>query len=109
MKMYEISCDHFLFRREIDFVERDILQATNGEGVDLVIGFVSAEMRRLSLNILSSLERSVEIGKQDLELNACMEMTNFQKALSFTAADLEILGRTRPQRLRKSCKSSFPL
>ena len=106
VEMYEIPREHIFSSREIEF-ERGILQATGGEGVGLVIGSVSIEMRRRSLNILSPLGRFVEIGKRDLELNAYLEMSNFRKALSFTAVDLEILGRTRPQTIKRTLETIF--
>ena len=106
MEHYEIPHNHIFSSRGFDF-ERGILEATNGKGVELVLGSVSAETRRLSLSLLRPLGRFIEIGKRDLELNAYLEMNNFRKALSFSAVDLEILGRSNPIRIRRILDTVF--
>lgn len=87
--------------------EQGILKATQGKGVALVLSSVSTEMRRLSLNVLAPLGRLVEIGKRDLELNAHLDMSNFTKALTFAAVDLEILGREYPSIIKRTLKAVF--
>ena len=95
-EVYGIPSDHIFNSRESTF-DRDILGVTDSKGLDVVLGSVSSETRRLSMNVLSPLGRFIEIGKRDLELNAYLELNTFKKALSFTAVNLEVLSKARPK------------
>ena len=97
---YGIPRDHIFSSRATAF-EKGILKATQSKGIALVLGSVSSETRRLSLNVLSPLGRFVEIGKRDLETNANLELNQFKKALTFAAVDLEILGRNHPETIKR--------
>ena len=106
IEKYGIPGDRIFSSRATAF-EQGILNATESKGVALVLSSVSAEMRRLSLNVLAPLGRLVEIGKRDLELNAHLEMSNFTKALTFAAVDLEILAREHPPIIKKTLRAVF--
>lgn len=106
IEKYGIPRDRIFSSRATTF-EQGILKATQRKGVALVLSSVSAEMRRLSLNVLAPLGRFVEIGKRDLELNARLEMNNFTKALTFAAVDLEILSREFPPIIKRTLKAVF--
>ena len=106
IEKYGIPRDRIFSSRATTF-EQGILKATQSKGVALVLSSVSAEMRRLSLNVLAPLGRLIEIGKRDLELNAHLEMNNFTKALTFAAVDLEILARKYPAIIKRTLKAVF--
>lgn len=106
IEKYRIPRDRIFSSRATIF-EQGILKATQSKGVALVLSSVSAEMRRLSLNVLAPLGRLVEIGKRDLEFNAHLEMNNFTKALTFAAVDLEILAREYPPIIKRTLKAVF--
>ena len=106
IEKYGIPQNHIFSSRATNF-ERGILDETNGRGVALILSSVSAEMRRLSLNVLAPLGRFVEIGKRDLALNVHLEMNNFTRALTFAAVDLEILAREHPPTIQRILKAVF--
>ena len=106
IEKYGIPRNQIFSSRASNF-ERGILDETNGRGVALVLSSVSAEMRRLSLNVLAPLGRFVEIGKRDLALNIHLEMNNFTRALTFAAVDLEILAREHPPTIQRILKAVF--
>lgn len=84
---YGVPADHIFSSRDPSFA-KNIMSATNGRGVDVVLNSLSGEMLEQSWNCIAYLGRFVEIGKRDIQSNKNLQMANFQKAISFAAIDL---------------------
>jgi len=81
--------------RSLSFAE-ELLQATGGEGVDLVLNSLPGEFISKSLSTLRAYGRFLEIGKIDIYQDRPMGLLPFQNNLSYFAIDLDRLFRERP-------------
>ncbi|KAF1993246.1 putative polyketide synthase [Amniculicola lignicola CBS 123094] len=88
---YGIPDSHIFNSRDTSFAV-DVMAATNGRGVDVLLNSLAGEMLQESLNVMATLGRFVEIGKRDIQSNKRLEMENFGRAISFMAVDLIHLG-----------------
>jgi acyl transferase domain-containing protein/surfactin synthase thioesterase subunit/D-arabinose 1-dehydrogenase-like Zn-dependent alcohol dehydrogenase/acyl carrier protein len=83
--------------RSFDFSDQ-VLAATGGEGVDVVLNSLSGPAIEASLAVLGQDGRFIELGKTDIYANRALELGPFKKSLSYHAVDLAALGEHRPQR-----------
>ena len=81
--------------RSLAFAD-DILAATDGEGVDVVLNSLAGEAITRGLEILRPYGRFVEIGKRDIYDNNAVGLLPFSKNLSYFAVDLDRMARERP-------------
>jgi NADPH:quinone reductase-like Zn-dependent oxidoreductase len=81
--------------RSLAFAQ-EVLQLTQGEGVDVVLNSLAGEAIGAGLSVLRPYGRFVEIGKQDIYQNARLGLAPFQKSLSYFAVDLDRMCRERP-------------
>jgi NADPH:quinone reductase-like Zn-dependent oxidoreductase len=94
-----LGIQHVMESRSLDFADQ-IMAATNGHGVDVVLNFLSGEALEKSLSVLAPFGRLVEIGKRDIEENSRLPLRAFNRGLSFTAVDLDRMAAARPGLLR---------
>lgn len=73
--------------RTLDFAE-EILEATQGRGVDLVLNSLAGEAISASLSVLAPGGRFLEIGKRDIYMNSPIGLRPFRNNLSYHAIDL---------------------
>ncbi len=73
--------------------EKEILEYTNGKGVDVVLNTLSGDMMKAGINVLDFFGRFLQIDKKDIAMNNSIELSNFEKGLSFTAVDIGLLTR----------------
>jgi len=108
---------HVLDSRSVAFAD-EIMELTDGRGVDVVLNSLSGEMQTMSLGVLASFGRFVEIGKRDIQQNKKLGLRPFQNNLSFFAADLDRLCIEKPEIAEAVCsevmemirnKTLFPL
>jgi acyl transferase domain-containing protein/acyl-CoA synthetase (AMP-forming)/AMP-acid ligase II/acetylornithine/succinyldiaminopimelate/putrescine aminotransferase/predicted amino acid dehydrogenase/acyl carrier protein len=74
----------------------EILEITQGRGVDVALNSLSGEFIAKSLSVMADFGRFVEIGKRDIYEGTKMTLRPFRKGLSFTAVDMELLFREQP-------------
>jgi len=67
---------------------RQIMEATNGDGVDLVLNSLGQEFTGESMSVLARYGRFIELGKRAIFANASLEMEPFQRQLTFAAVDV---------------------
>ena len=84
---YGIDPNHIFSSRDPSFAT-DIMSATNGRGVDVVLNSLSGELLEAGWNCVAHLGRFIEIGKKDIQANKYLQMENLGKAISFSAIDL---------------------
>lgn len=82
--------------RSVEFAG-EVLRATGGRGVDVVLNSLSGEFIDRGLEVLGSYGRFVELGKTDIHRNGAVSLRPFQKNLSFFAVDLARMCRERPE------------
>lgn len=91
---YGIADDHIFSSRDPSFAA-DVMIATKGRGVDVVLNSLSGLLLQESWNCVAKLGRFVEIGKRDIQLNKNLEMEPLGRAISFSAIDLIHLGNEK--------------
>jgi acyl transferase domain-containing protein/NAD(P)-dependent dehydrogenase (short-subunit alcohol dehydrogenase family) len=90
-----LGIGHVFDSRSLSFAD-EILQATGGEGVDVVLNSLAGEAIPASLSILRSGGRFLELGRQDIYKNAKLGLAPFKNNLAFFAIDLACLIRQNP-------------
>ncbi|MGH9933380.1 MAG: zinc-binding dehydrogenase [Pyrinomonadaceae bacterium] len=73
--------------RSMDFAD-EIMKATGGEGVDVVLNSLSGEAIPKGLSILRPLGRFVELGRRDFAQNSQIGLAPFDKSLTFFSVSL---------------------
>ncbi|KAF1829172.1 reducing type I polyketide synthase [Decorospora gaudefroyi] len=91
---YGLPNEHIFSSRDESFVS-GVLDATNQQGVDVVINSLAGPLLNATWDIVAQHGRFVEIGKRDIHSNKALEMRPFRKAVGFTAVDLVQLCDTR--------------
>ena len=81
--------------RSASFVD-DLLAATGGEGVDVVLNSLSGELMQQSLRLLRPFGRFLEIGKRDLYRNTPVGIRPLRHNASYFAIDIDELVGRRP-------------
>ena len=85
--------------RSLGFAD-ELLRATDGVGVDVVLNSLAGEFILKSLSVLRPGGRFLEIGKVDIYGNRRLSLSPFRNALSFFAVDLVQVHRDRLDLLR---------
>lgn len=74
----------------------ELPDATDGEGVDVVLNTLPGAALRRGLESLAPGGRFVELGKRDIHDDYRLGLLPFARALTLTAVDFDLLTRTRP-------------
>jgi polyketide synthase 12/myxalamid-type polyketide synthase MxaB/epothilone polyketide synthase D len=90
-----IGIERIFNSRSLDFAE-EIMKATNGEGVDVVLNSLGGEAIPKGLSILRPLGRFVELGRRDFAQNSQIGLAPFDNSLTFFAVSLYKLSVLRP-------------
>jgi NADPH:quinone reductase-like Zn-dependent oxidoreductase len=95
MREFSIPREHIFNSRNITF-QRDVLVATNGRGVDVVLNSLSGELLHASWQCVAEFGCMVEVGKRDLIGKGSLAMDVFQLNRSYFGIDLAHIGMNRP-------------
>ncbi len=76
-----------------------VLEATGGEGVDVVLNSLAGQAQERGLDVLRTDGRFVEIGKRDIYDDRALSLGAFRNGLAFFAVDLDRMIRERPDRV----------
>ncbi|RFU79720.1 polyketide synthase [Trichoderma arundinaceum] len=95
MKTYGIPRDRIFNSRDLTF-RRDILQATGGKGVDVVLNSLSGELLHASWECVAEYGCMVEIGKRDLVGKGAIAMHLFEQNRSYIGVDFARICQNRP-------------
>ena len=85
--------------RSVAFAD-EILEITDGEGVDVILNSLPGEAITRGVQILSPCGRFVELGKKDVYADASLGLAALAKSGSFSVVDLDLNLRLQPQRYR---------
>ncbi|MCP4121637.1 MAG: SDR family NAD(P)-dependent oxidoreductase [Bacteroidetes bacterium] len=90
-----LGIEHVYHSRTLDFADQ-IMEDTNGEGIDLVLNSLTGEAMLRSLQLLRSFGRFLEVGKKDVYDNSRVGLEVFSRGLSYTMIDLEKMVHEAP-------------
>ena len=91
-----LGVSHVMDSRSLAFAD-EVLEATHGEGVDVILNSLAGEAIPRGISILRSYGRFLEIGKRDIYQDKAIGLHAFHKNLSFFAIDVDRLCAERPQ------------
>jgi len=91
-----LGADHVFDSRSLAFAD-DILAATHGEGVDVVLNSLAGEAIRRNLSILKPFGRFLELGKRDFFENHPIGLRPFKDNISYFGIDADQLLTGRPR------------
>ncbi|CAZ94457.1 Type I polyketide synthase [Zobellia galactanivorans] len=89
--------EHILYSRSLDYV-KDVMDITDGKGVDVVLNAISGESLVQSFELLADYGRFIEIGKKDIVLNKGLPMQTFNRNVSFFHIDIDQMFMQRPKK-----------
>ena len=94
------GAEHAFDSRTGSFVD-DVMRATGGRGVSVVLNSLAGEAMERSLGLLQPFGRFVELGKRDYLANTPIGLRPFRRNLSYFGVDLDQLLASRPDVCRR--------
>jgi acyl transferase domain-containing protein/acyl carrier protein len=82
--LHSLGIEHVMDSRSLAFAD-EVMQRTEGRGVDVVLNSLSGEFISKNLAILAPYGRFLEIGVRDIASNSQLGLRPFEKSLSFFA------------------------
>ncbi len=96
-KLRALGVQHIFNSRTLDF-STQILEATNGEGVDIIFNSLSGEFIPASLQVLQSNGRFIEIGKRGVWNG--QQVFQVKPQVAYTSVDLMSVAQQIPERVQ---------
>lgn len=90
-----LGADHVFDSRSLSFAD-EVLAATGGEGVDVILNSLAGEAVRRNLGVLKPFGRFVELGKRDYFQNTPVGLRYFKDNISYFGVDADQLLVRRP-------------
>jgi NADPH:quinone reductase-like Zn-dependent oxidoreductase len=100
----DLGIAHVFDSRSLAFKD-EILAATGGEGVDVVLNSLAGDFIRAGLEVLRPFGRFIEIGKRDIFADTPVGLAPFRKNLGYFAFDLGLVRLQRPLLAEKMLRS----
>jgi NADPH:quinone reductase-like Zn-dependent oxidoreductase/ubiquinone/menaquinone biosynthesis C-methylase UbiE len=88
--VYGIPESHIFYSRDSSF-SRGIMEATNRQGVDVILNSLAGKLLQASWETIANFGRFVEIGRSDIDARGTLPMYPFRKNASFTGVDLTLV------------------
>ncbi|GGU97460.1 type I polyketide synthase [Streptomyces albospinus] len=85
-----LDVDHVLDSRSLEFAS-GVMEATDGQGVDVIINSLAGEAITRSLELLRPGGRFIELGKRDIYENKPLLLRPFRNNIAFFGVDLSTL------------------
>ncbi len=98
--LHSLGIRHVFDSRSLGFAD-EVLKATEGRGVDVLLNSLAGEFIPKGLSVLAPLGRFLEIGARDIYQNSQIGLRPFAKNLTFTAIELTPVMQARPQFMRE--------
>ncbi|UNI16442.1 putative PKS/NRPS-like protein biosynthetic cluster [Purpureocillium takamizusanense] len=109
MKEFGIRQDHIFHSRDGSF-HTDLMEVTNGRGVDLVLNSLSGELLHTSWKCVAEFGKMLEIGKRDFVGRGQLAMDTFEANRMFVGVDMSRMAIGRPdmfKRILEECMDCF--
>ncbi|QLI74092.1 Highly reducing polyketide synthase gloL [Metarhizium brunneum] len=94
---YGIPPSHIFNSRDSSFLP-NVLRATDGRGVDVVLNSLSGDLLQASWQCVAEFGIMVEIGKRDFQRRAMLAMAPFEANRTFTGLELRLVLQARPHK-----------
>ncbi|KAE9569129.1 Highly reducing polyketide synthase [Colletotrichum fructicola] len=108
MSTFGMPRDHIFQSRDASFLP-DILDATGGRGVDIVLNSLSGELLHASWSCIAEFGRMIEIGKRDFIGNGKLALNPFEMNRSYHGVDLGHLIELKPEKGNRLLKKIVEL
>ncbi|NVO12245.1 MAG: type I polyketide synthase [Bacteroidales bacterium] len=86
--------------RNLNYAD-EIMEATKGEGVDIILNSLAGDNIPQSIRCLAPFGRFVEIGKADIYQNRRIDLERFGNNLAYFALDVDRMAIQRPKLIKK--------
>ncbi|KAL9091407.1 MAG: hypothetical protein Q9165_004793 [Trypethelium subeluteriae] len=93
---YEVPRSHIFNSRTAAFKD-ELLAATNGKGVDVVLNSLAGDLLRYSWECVAPFGRFLEVGKKDILANSRIGMSQLLKNVTLRAVDLAQIYYEKPE------------
>ena len=100
MDNYSLPRERIFHSRDVPFLD-DVLQATRGRGVDMVLNSLSGELLHAAWQCVAKYGKMMEIGKRDFIGRGQLMLDPFQANRTFYGIDMGALAQDRPEEIRK--------
>lgn len=90
-----LGVEHIFDSRSLSFAD-EVLAATDGQGVDVVLNSLAGEAMRRSAALLRPFGRFLELGKRDFVENTTLGLRPFKENVSYFSIDIDQLLTSRP-------------
>ncbi|PYH28781.1 type I polyketide synthase [Aspergillus neoniger CBS 115656] len=87
----------------------DIMRATGGRGVDIVLNSLSGELLHASWECVAAYGKMIEIGRRDILSHGLLSLSPFAEDRSFHAVNLANVSRDRPDIAISTVRTCFEL
>ncbi|KDN71930.1 putative KR domain-containing protein [Colletotrichum sublineola] len=102
-ELYGVPDDH-IFNSRNDSFAQELLFATGGRGVDVLLNSLGGELLLRSWECIAPFGRFVDIGKADIIANNMLPMGPFDKNVTFSAVDLVVVHKEGKALMKKILK-----
>lgn len=92
----QLGVEHVFDSRSLDFYNQ-VMQATGGRGVDIVLNSLTGRFVPQSLKCLAPFGRFVELGKADIYRNSKLNLERLGENISYFVVDVDRLATQKPQ------------
>ena len=103
-----LGADHVMDSRSLAFAD-DIMQITDGKGVDIVLNSLAGEAITRNLSVLKPFGRFLELGKRDFYENSKIGLRPFRNNISYFGIDADQLLIERPALANRLFKEMMQL
>lgn len=101
--------DSEIFSSRDDSFARRVLEATDGQGVDVALNSLAGKLLHATWSCIRPFGRFIEIGKRDIHQNTNLAMRPFRNNVTFSSVDLTLLYDLRPDHARKLATEALDL
>ena len=91
-----LGADHVMNSRSLAFAD-EILEVTNGDGVDVVLNSLAGEAMSRNFKVLRPFGRFLELGKRDYYENTRIGLRPFRNNIAYYGIDADQLMAERPE------------
>jgi len=95
-----LGADRVFDSRSLAFAD-EVLQATDGAGVDVILNSLAGEAMRRNLRLLRPFGRMIELGKRDFYENSRLGLRPFRNNITYFGVDADQLIAHRPETARR--------
>lgn len=105
-QQYGIPSRNILSYRDF---KKQIMSLTQGKGVDAILNSLSGQALMDSWDCVAQFGTFLEIGKADINGRSQLDMSNFEKQVTFAAVDPSLMYQLRPQQVTRGLREIFAM